>query len=406
MGGRGSLRERRPGVWELRVFVGRDPFTNKEVSLSRTFRGTKNEAVNELTRLAAEHDRQPADKVTFAAHTKEWLAHRRDISPTTRRRYQGLLRLWINPAVGEVQLGKLTAYQLDRLYAHMAEKGQSTSSINQAHWLISGSLEQAVRWERVRRNVADRATKPPRRSAERPIPTDDEVRRVLAEAQKTDPAMAALIWVAAASGARRGELAALQWRHVGWERRTLRIDQAVVNTGSGRPGAKARGTQRSVVVKDTKTHQRRLLSLDDGTMAILADHLTRAEKTAAEFGVTIEPDAFVFSHDPDGAQPINPDTMTHDLTEIREAADVGYFTLQGLRRWMVTTGLADGEDVRTMAGRAGHRPDVAMRIYAGFLSARDAAIAERVGRALSGPSEGPDQPPESHHGGDGPEEQG
>ncbi|HET9600519.1 MAG TPA: hypothetical protein VFP08_02975 [Acidimicrobiales bacterium] len=44
----GSLRSRRPGVWELIIQLPRDPLTGRPRQLSRTFHGTKREAQRAL----------------------------------------------------------------------------------------------------------------------------------------------------------------------------------------------------------------------------------------------------------------------------------------------------------------------------------------------------------------------
>ena len=51
---RGSMRERRPGVWELVVQLPRDATTARAPQLSRTVRGTKREAQRALAGLVAE----------------------------------------------------------------------------------------------------------------------------------------------------------------------------------------------------------------------------------------------------------------------------------------------------------------------------------------------------------------
>ena len=48
----GSLRQRQPNVWELRVFLGRDA-AGKVRHRSLTFRGGKRAAERELSRLRA-----------------------------------------------------------------------------------------------------------------------------------------------------------------------------------------------------------------------------------------------------------------------------------------------------------------------------------------------------------------
>ena len=54
----GSMRERQPGVWELRVFLGRDA-PGKTRHRSLTFRGGKRAAGRELSRLVIEAENGP-----------------------------------------------------------------------------------------------------------------------------------------------------------------------------------------------------------------------------------------------------------------------------------------------------------------------------------------------------------
>ena len=53
--GLGSLRERRPGVWEIRVAAGTDPVTGRTLQRSVTFHGTAGEAEVYRSELAAEY---------------------------------------------------------------------------------------------------------------------------------------------------------------------------------------------------------------------------------------------------------------------------------------------------------------------------------------------------------------
>jgi len=55
----GSLRQRQPNVWELRVFLGRDD-AGKVRHRNLTFRGGKRAAELELSRLVTEAENEPA----------------------------------------------------------------------------------------------------------------------------------------------------------------------------------------------------------------------------------------------------------------------------------------------------------------------------------------------------------
>jgi hypothetical protein len=48
---RGTKRSRSDGVWELRVYVGRDRVTGKPRQKSRTFQGTERQAETVLAKL-------------------------------------------------------------------------------------------------------------------------------------------------------------------------------------------------------------------------------------------------------------------------------------------------------------------------------------------------------------------
>ena len=65
--------------------------------------------------------------------------------------------------------------------------------------------------------------------------------------------------------------------------------------------------------KDTKTHQDRYLPIDPVTCAMLREHLEAIRTELGGLGLELPEDAYVFSNDPMGASPWNPDWATHSL---------------------------------------------------------------------------------------------
>lgn len=371
MAGTGSLRQRGPNTWELRVSLGVDPVTRRYRQATKTVRGNKTDARRALAAFMARHGAHTAADITFGAHAEEWLAGA-ELANTTRRRYRSLLDTWVLPALGALKLAKVTAYALDRLYAHMTAQGQSSASVRQAHAIVRRCLGQAVKWDRLEANPAAKATPPSLRGGIRPVPDADTVRRFLEAASSTDEGLAALFWLGAATGARRGELCGLQWSHIDLGAGEVRICQAVEGAGS------------QMSIKDTKTHQERRLGLDPATVEVLSYHRQRVDALATLADVEVGPDGFAFSPDPAGRWPWHPDTVSHRFAAVRNAAGLSHFTLHGLRHWMATVSLREGADVRSVAGRLGHRDaSVTLRVYAHVLAAGDRDVATKVGRLLA-----------------------
>ena len=73
----------------------------------------------------------------------------------------------------------------------------------------------------------------------------------------------------------------------------------------------------------------------------------------AALGVDVPDDAFVFSPDPAGAEPWNPDTMTHRYRRYADRVGIAS-SLKELRHYSATQLLAAGVDLNTVAGRLGH----------------------------------------------------
>ncbi|MFV0306765.1 MAG: hypothetical protein ACK5OX_03355 [Desertimonas sp.] len=121
-GWRASLRERRPGNWELIVQLPRDPETGLRKRLSRTRHGTKREAQRALAALVAQVS---AGKVTSTAKTlgellDQWLEHvDQQLSPTTAREYRRLVATTIDPDLGSLRLGRVTTKRVDDYSAQL-----------------------------------------------------------------------------------------------------------------------------------------------------------------------------------------------------------------------------------------------------------------------------------------------
>lgn len=373
---RGTKRKRRDGVWELRVYVGRDPETGSPRQISRTFHGGSRAADDALRELVEKYGDGRPDGwgMTVGQLFDQWLeeCERLDLSPTTLRTYRAQIDQTIRPRLGKLILSKLTPKHLDDFYGEMKSSGRSPKTIRNYHAIISSALHQAVRWEWVRENVADKA-KPPRVSQHRVnAPSVDSVRAVVEAAEERDPRLSPLLMLAALTGMRRGELCALRWTDVDLDTGVVEVSRSVVVVPGG------------LAEKGTKTDRSRRVALDDVAVALLQAHRARVDAWALEAEATIPDDAFIFSPYMDGSKPFRPDNVTGFFTRVRDSLGLDDLRLHDLRHFTATQLIGAGVDVRTVAGRLGHSdPSVTLRVYSHVIEERDRAAASVMGRVLS-----------------------
>jgi integrase len=272
----------------------------------------------------------------------------------------------------------------------------SARTIRQIHSILSGAFTAAVRWEWIDRNLAGSARLPKTRHRSPTSPTPTAVATVIAAARDLRLDLLALyMWLAAVTGARRGELCGLQWADIDLDAGLVHIAFSYLVRG----GQKMR--------KDTKTHQDRYLAIDAVTVAVLTERKQHAQGLLAGTDVTLAPTAYVFSGDLLGFTPWNPDWVTHKVAEVAEGAGVN-LNVKALRHYTASQLLAGGIDLRNTAARLGHGGGGAttLRHYADPVSEVDRRAAAYLaqltaptvsggGASQAGP-EGRPRHPDSH----------
>ncbi|MDP9075125.1 MAG: site-specific integrase, partial [Actinomycetota bacterium] len=169
----------------------------------------------------------------------------------------------------------------------------------------------------------------------------------------------------------------LRWPVIDFDSGELRVVRALVESADG-----------SIYEKDTKTHQVRRVALDRGTVAVLQDWRRIVEKRAADAGVEVLDDGFVFSSEVDGSRPWRPYRWTSVWRRVRQKAGIDpKVRLHDLRHFAATHLLDSGVPVKTVSARLGHaRPATTLNVYAQFIPATDRAAADVMGRILAQPA--------------------
>jgi len=236
---KGHKRRRTNDSWTLTVEAGRDPVTGRRKQKFRTFKGTERQAETAVARFIAEVDMgvdvEPS-RPTVAVYLGEWLdrqAHKvqaRSLKRRTFERYQELVRLHANPAIGAIPLGKLRAVHVERAYQAARDKGLSERTVLHLHRPLFTALRDAVRLQYISRNVAE-SVEPPRPRTREVEPLEvSRIPVILGAIAGTDLEVPTLI--ALGTGMRRGEVLGLRWKDLDLDAGTARLSQTLSDDGS------------------------------------------------------------------------------------------------------------------------------------------------------------------------------
>lgn len=310
----GSLRNRGGDPWQLGVYAGRDLTTDRKRYATRTVHGSTRDAARALALLVAATD--SADSTVAQGATRSAagktvsivldarLEHAKlSVSPKTVTMTRGDIDTTIRPRLGSVVLNEHKAFDLDSFYRHLSGTGgtrgpYAPETIKRVHGIVGSALAQGVHWRWIESNPAIDASPPRAPSTVRAPPTPGQVATLFRLAQKTNPARAAFVALAASSGARRGELVALR-------RHDLNVAEAVLSIERGIVLADGK-----LVEQGTKAHQGRRISLDASTLATLQSHFAEMDARARVPGAELTADSFVFSDAADASLPWIPDSAT------------------------------------------------------------------------------------------------
>jgi len=227
--GEGSIyyRPDRGGTWEAQVSLGYD---QKGQRIRKTIFGRSKKAVQD--KLAALQNDATTGHVTstqmnMEQYLKHWIeARTSELRVTTVLRYQEIIRLHINPFIGQLKLTKIEPSHVQRLYNTLKEQERSNRIMQLAHIVLSAALKQACRWGYLRINACSLVQKPKYQRKETDVWTVDQCLTFF-EASKLDRYYALYV-LAATTGARLGELLGLQWKDIDLEKGLVHIRRTLI----------------------------------------------------------------------------------------------------------------------------------------------------------------------------------
>ena len=373
--------------WRIIIDRGRDGAGNRQRDCYYVT-GPKSAANRELRRLLTSADRGmyvKPERYTVANWLDTWIT---DYAPigragSTLKGYQGIIRRYLKPELGELQLQKLSAEVIQAMYTRMqlpkanGGRGLSARTVIQTHAVLHKALSQAVRLDRIAFNPADteRGVELPRPKRHRvEVLGEHKVAELLNAVEETRLHLPVLL--AVTTGMRRGEILALSWDDVDLVRGTISVVRAWDEGPDG------------YELKDPKSEtSRRTIEMPGILVTALAlakdEHEDRrARRELADEGYRLEYGPLVFSED-DG-EPWWPSRFEWAWQEFRKSSRVAP-RFHDLRHTALSHLLRQGNSPKVVQEIAGHHSSAyTMDTYCWSDRATQRAAADSIGDLFSG----------------------
>lgn len=258
--------------------------------------------------------------------------------------------------------------------------GLKPRTVLYVHSILHAALKDAMRWNRVARNVADAATPPPAGSTKRGQHitwTSEQLRRFL-DFIAGDRYLAPWIFLAT-TGCRRGECLGLRWADVDLDAATAIVSRQVTSI------------DHQIVVKELpKTKWGHMVMLDSNTVAMLRRWRATQNEEKLLVGPGFVDEGYVFCR-PDGTV-YEPDRFSREFIRKQERYNrdepgppLPRLTLHGLRHTWATLALHEGIDIKIVSDRLNHSSTFITRdIYTQVTPPMQSDAAERVAGRIFG----------------------
>lgn len=362
-------------------------------SKQRTVIGNIADARAEIERYRAELEEELNNErcgLTVGEYAREFQQRRLEmgtLSPDTLARDELETRR-IERLFGDVAIEDVDARTISAGYARLRREGVSANAVFKVHAKLSQILKRAVREDVIPSNPCDRIedVKRPEARERRSLSAEQalQLARDLKEAPRDGRIVA--VWIALATGCRRGEILGLTWADVDLE--------------SGRLSITHQLDKKKRVRSPKSRASRRNLAIDGGTVAFLSEW--KAMQSERFFGGAPVPDvtpvctnelgefmdpnvfgrwrrAFFADH---GLGRFKVVEETWDKNGIKRYKRSGYdgFNLHELRHTQATLLIGGGADIKTVQTRLGHSsPSLTLSLYAHAIEQKDRDAADLIG---------------------------
>lgn len=270
----------------------------------------------------------------------------KNVVASTAKRYDEFTSLHIVPEIGDIKLIDIKPGEIQSLYTTLINnKGLSTTTALKVHRFLHLAFRYAIAWGYMMYNPCDGVKPPSMAKTEIYIPTDDQLKLILAKAQETSASYMSIYmpcYIASTTGMRLGEVLGLQDTTVDSKKRIYEVRYSLNHIKDG------------LILKQPKTKgSRRPVPWLTGTDEVIKKYLKlRTERQLKAKKYNEKPTYFLVNRFGD---PLNPTNTTHWFKEIvRELKLPEELHFHCLRHYHASWLLRQGVHPKVVQERLGH----------------------------------------------------
>lgn len=429
-----TIRPLENGKFKITVSNGRD-LNGKQIRKSTTFTPkakTEKAIEKEVQKFADDFedrfingDYLSGEEITFAEFVQIWRKNwleRSDLTDRIKEEYVSRLEKRVIKELGHMKMSKIKATHIDNILHKLSDDGRSPKTVRHYYTVINSVFRYAFKKEIIRENPCLRCDDLPKvkRDTDLHYFTLDQAKRFLefmdqdyiiqmGERQRRDgsgntytvkaytttrkisPMWKAYFYTAIYGGFRRGEMVALTWEDIDFEKKSVRITKSVTKTRT-----------KGQIVKEPKTPTSvREIRLPSECFEILNVWKREEIKLMWKLGTAWEGlrgkdfDKNAVFIRLDNGERMDVDTPTHKFKEIvqmyneslkedEEDLILPDIRLHDLRHTSATLLLASNTDIETVSHRLGHsKASITLDVYGHALETMDEKASDTLERIFA-----------------------
>lgn len=254
----------------------------------------------------------------------------------------------------------------------------NNNSVIRYQAMLSSIFKKGVQWGLINENPCSRAEHPKAEEIDVRVLTEEEISKLLDALSDAPPQYSVITQLALLLGARRGEICALRWSDIDFEKGTLSIKRTVQSI----PGI-------GLVFNAPKTRRgKRCLRIGADCVELLQEYRRYQKvkrfrigsawvrKVTLENGKVVDNDMLFTKWN---GEPMDPDIISTWFPKFLEAHDLPSIHLRSLRHSNASILIAAHVPITTVSGRLGHaQTSTTLNYYASAIQSTDAAAADAL----------------------------